>query len=333
MAWSLLDSDTTSFADGNAGHAYTFPHAVSAGNLLILGVNSDTVVSTPSGYTVAVSDVGNQGAYVFYKVAAGGETAVTVTTSGDHATALSFLRYSGSTATPLDQVTAVRVINNDTPQASPTVSPSALAGTGELAVLYGMGHHSQSATAISGVTASTGYTVLLTTPVSGGLNTTPASCHFVIAKTTATGSESPSVSWSGALFQDRTALFVSFILAATEIDVDPSSIASAEAFGTPVVTLGVAPPWTLITDVVTDYHASPNPFRPFRPSNRLRYRIGIGATMLRIGGIWRTIITPSLEIIATADKVYYGGRIYAITAAEAMQLIEQGFGDHVSQGD
>lgn len=238
MSWSLLDSNTAIFTDGNAGHAFTFPGAASAGDLLVVGVNSDTTVTTPSGYTAAQTDVGNQGCYVFYKVAAGGETAVTITTSGDHETALSFLRYSGATATPGDQVAVTRIINNDIPQASPTVSPSALTGSGELCLLYGMVHHSQSATAVTGVTASSGYTTLLETAASGGLNTTAASKHFVIGRTDGSGSQSPSVSWSGGLFQDRTAIFVSFISGTQTLS--PSGIASAEAFGSLTLTGGGA---------------------------------------------------------------------------------------------
>lgn len=328
MAWSLSDSATTTFADGGSGHVYTFPHAATATDLLVLGVNSDTTVSTPSGWTLSTSDVAHMGAYVFHKYATGGETSVTVTTSGNFQTALSFLRYADPDPSPLDKVATAHVLDNDIPQASPSVAPASIAGADDLCLLFGMVHHSVSATAVSGVTASTGYTVLLTTAVAGGLNSTSSTAHFVIGRTGGTGLQTPVVSWSGGLFQDITSLFVSF-LPGPQV-VAPPSIASAEAVSEPVVT-ETATNWTLVTEHVTDYHASPDPFRPWRPSNRLRYRIGIGDSMLRIGGIWRAVDSPSIELQATADRVYFGGRIYTIPSDEATQLIEQGFGDLVSE--
>lgn len=352
MSWTLLDSDTATFADGNAGHTYTFPGAAAAGNLIVLGLNSNTTITTPTGYTAAETDVGNQGAYVYYKVASGGETSVSVTTSGNHNTALSFLRYSGAdTSAPLDKTADARVINNSTPQASPSVSPASLTGSNTLCLLYGMVHNSGSATAISGVTASTGYTSLLTTSASGGLNSATAALHFVIGRTDGSGLQTPSVSWSGGAWENRTAIFVSFILGGAQT-VTTNSVASAESFGSPTVTGGgailispgsiaseeafgtasvhrLADDWTLTTDYPVDYHQSPDPFRPWRPGNRLRYRIGIGGSFLRIGGVWRVANEPSVELLATAEKAYAGGRIHTISADEAMQLIDQGFEDYV----
>lgn len=125
----------------------------------------------------------------------------------------------------------------------------------------------------------------------------------------------------------------SVTLAVGQGTIAPTGIASGEAFGLALVVRGTSTAWTLTTDVVGGYYSSPNPLRPFRPENRLRYRISIGATMLRIGGIWRAVVDPSNEQIAQADRVYRGGRIITITAAEAAQLISQGFSDHVRQGE
>jgi hypothetical protein len=50
-----------------------------AGNTLLVVVNSDATVNTPSGYTPLVSSIHNAGCYLFGKVAAGSETGVTAT--------------------------------------------------------------------------------------------------------------------------------------------------------------------------------------------------------------------------------------------------------------
>jgi hypothetical protein len=328
MAWSLSDSATTTFADGNAGHVYTFPHAAVAGDLLIFGVNSDTTVSTPSGYTLATSDVAHMGAYVFYKVAAGGETTVTLTTAGNFQAAMSFLRYAGADPAPGDQVAHTRVLDQDIPQASPAVAPASISGADDLCLLFGMAHHSVSSTAVAGVTASAGYSVLLTTAAAGGLNATSSTMHFVIGRTGGTGLQTPQVSWTGGTFQDITSLFVSFLPGPQT--VSPTGIASAESVGAPDITT-TATSFTLVTETVTEYHVSPDPFRSPTPSNRLRYRIGIGASLLRIGGVWRAVTGPSEELLATADLYYRGGRFYTITSDIAVTLIAQGFGSLVTE--
>lgn len=136
MTWTLADQGGAALNTAGAGTAFTFPGgAASAGDLLIVGISSDTVLgATPAGWSVAVSDVGNIGTYVLYKVATGGETSVTITTSGDHQTAAGFLRYSGGTATPLDVVASARsIVSNST---TPAVTSPALAGSGELAVAF-----------------------------------------------------------------------------------------------------------------------------------------------------------------------------------------------------
>lgn len=329
MAWSLQDSATTTFNDGSGGHSYSFPHAAVAGDLLILGVNSDTTVSTPSGWTLTASDVAHMGAYAFHLVAAGGETSVTITTSGNFQTAMSFLRYSGAKSSPVDKTTTAHVLDTDIPQASPAVTPASLTSADDLCLLFGMVHHSISATAISAVTASTGYAVLLTTAVAGGLNATSSTAHFVIGRTLGTGSQTPVVSWTGGQFQDITSIFVSFLPGPQPVVVS-ASITSGESVGSPTITT-TPTSWTLVTNFVQDYHASPNPFLPWRPTNRLRYRIGIGSSLLRIGGVWRAVDAPSNELAATADRVYRGGRIYTIPSSEAAELIAQGFSAQVSE--
>lgn len=193
MSWTLLDSGVAAFADGNAGHVYSFPAgAASAGDLLVLAVSSDTVMSTPSGWSVAVSDVHNIGAYLFYKAAVGSETSITLTTSGDFATEIGFLRYSGAASVPLDVTAAAfNTVNNNT---TPAATTGTLASTGELAVaaacLGGMGGGTPNTP-----TWSTGYTNHLDGQTAG---TSGADQHLFVAdrRDAGTAAESPSCTWS-----------------------------------------------------------------------------------------------------------------------------------------
>lgn len=209
MAFTLLDSGTVGFSDGNTGHTYAFPGgAASAGDLLVLPVSSDTVVSTPPGYSVAAADVHNIGAYLFFKVAAGGETGVVVTTSGNFPTELGFLRYSGATPTPFDvSAMAFNLVATNT---TPAVSTPALAGTGELVIaaacLGGLGGGSPNTPVWSA-----GYTNRLDgqTPGTGGTDQ-----HlFVSDRYDGSGVQSPSCTWTSNS-NNQTILVAAFTPAA-----------------------------------------------------------------------------------------------------------------------
>lgn len=214
MVWSLLDSGTAVFADGNAGHLFTYPGGTPATNdLLLLCVASDTVVTTPLGWTLQnanSSDVQQMGAYFYLRVAGVAEAGlVTLTTSGDHPTAIAYLRYSGNAASPFD-VNQKSAVTNTNGTATPTLPGATLAASGELCVLAVCLHGDDTGTA-TGVTPSAGYTTLLTSARQG---TSPNSAQIaIIARTDGTGSQTPSATWTNA-YKDRTALFAAFLQAA-----------------------------------------------------------------------------------------------------------------------
>lgn len=240
MPWTLLNSGTYGFADGNTGHNCAYPGGQpNTGDLLILAVASDTTVTTPTGYTLAVSDVVNQGDYLYYRKAGGSEpTSITVTTTGDFPTVVAFLRYSGADTVPLD-VTAATRTNNADAFTTPAISPSALAGTGELAVIVACCQE-PSAGAGTGPTASAGYTIRADTGLTGsGALGVQA---FVAARTDATGSETPSITWATSQYRNRTALFAAFTPAAT-VDATvtvPTAAAATAAANAPAVTADAA---------------------------------------------------------------------------------------------
>lgn len=132
------DTSTSFFTDGGGGHAITLPSTPTASNLLLLCVNSDTTVSTPSGWTLPTngSFVVQQGAYIFYKMAAGNETAVTVTTSGNFGTLVTYFEYSGNLAvSPFDKAANAQQDHGGY-ISTPSVSVTPIT-TGELLLAFG----------------------------------------------------------------------------------------------------------------------------------------------------------------------------------------------------
>lgn len=232
MPASLVAADCVGFNDGNAGHVYTYPSgAPSVGQLDCLVVSSDTVVSTPSGYSVATSFVSSAGSYFFYRFAVGGEAATTtITTSGNFNTSITWSRWD--TVTALDVAVNAHVEVNGT--TTPAVSTGTLAGTNELVIAGGCLH--SGATPLSFVYSS-GYTAL-GTPVtevgSGGFATSV--CQY---RTDAgTGSESPVITWTNNV-TDRYILVATFTTAAAPTDIDPDSAGDlAISLGAPTLTDG-----------------------------------------------------------------------------------------------
>ncbi len=112
---SLVHKYSAVVGDGTNGFSSitaTFTTAPAAGNLLIavFGESGSNNIATPSGWSVAVEYQNNSpGGAIFYKIASGSESTVTVTTSGGSSTSygmgLQLYEYSGIVGTsPLDTV-------------------------------------------------------------------------------------------------------------------------------------------------------------------------------------------------------------------------------------
>lgn len=231
MTATLIDSDAVGFADGNAGHVYNFPAgAPSVGELDILCLNSNTVIATPSGFALRVDATNAQGAYIFSRKATGGEaSSVTITTTGDENTTLTWSRWSGTDAfSDGDFVQA----NNSNDTVLPATLTGALATTGMLVVAFGALHNHDGALATSPIWINS-WTPL--EAVSQGTAGTSSSCvAFTAYKDNAgTAQETiSSVSWTNVT-RNRYALWVAFTSdAAGDQTIEPGGIATAEAFGT-----------------------------------------------------------------------------------------------------
>jgi hypothetical protein len=230
VTWTPVDSDTAGFADGNAGHVFELGSAPQAGDIDVLFVNSDTIVSTPSGWTLPTngSHVANQGAYAFYRVAAGGEgDDVTITTSGDHNCAASWSRWRGGNAF---EIAVKATVDGSTGGTTPAVSTGTLAETGELVIAGALLHRLASPEPTTPVWSS-GYTGL--TSVTQGTGN-PGCVQFVGYRTDAgTAAETPNVTWTNGAF-DRYIIVLAFTQAAggSAVSGDVSQTATAAVTAT-----------------------------------------------------------------------------------------------------
>ncbi|TDD97616.1 hypothetical protein [Actinomadura rubrisoli] len=206
----LLDSDTFPFADGNAGHLCDLGAAPAVGDLDVLCVNSDTVVTMPSGFSAATSRVANQGSYLWYRKAVGGEAAtVTITTSGNFNCQVSWSRWRGVDA--FDK-SAVAGADASAGSATPTATTAGLAATNELSIGFGAIHGAVTSSPVW----SSGYTPLSAVTQGTGVG---ASTGYVAYRTDAgTAAEAPSVSWTTPA-PDRYMLVATFTtVAATTVN-------------------------------------------------------------------------------------------------------------------
>jgi hypothetical protein len=117
-----------------------------AGNLLVAFGNSDATIATPSGFSVGDSAINNAALYVWWKIAAGGETTVTLTPSVTRPVVGAVLEYSSIAAvSPKDvSVTATGAGPTTGPVSAGTTSATSQAS--EL-VVAATGPHSFSSAA------------------------------------------------------------------------------------------------------------------------------------------------------------------------------------------
>jgi hypothetical protein len=234
MSASLNASNTFTFNDGNAGHVINLGSAPSVGQWDILCVNSDTTVSTPSGFTSSTPEVGGQGAYMFRRLAVGGEAStVTVTTAGNFDTEVGWTRWDNVNAA--DQANSVQASSSNT--TSPSVTTGTMAETNELVIAFSANHNFPGSPPASPnwTTGAAGYTNALTMSIGavGG---------FVGYSTTAgTAAEIPVVTWTNAAV-DRYMLLLTFTTL-TPSGVNPDSVTGTGALGDPTLdgTLAIVP--------------------------------------------------------------------------------------------
>lgn len=202
------------FADGNAGHACDMGSAPAVGETDVLCINSDTTVTAVAStagaaWSLAETAVTNQGSYIYYRKATGGEPAtVTVTTNGNFNTHVGWSRWSNVNA--LDTSTSTQT-NGSAGAITPVHSTGVMAESTELVVAFGALHSIGVADQNTPVW-STGFTGL-----TAGLQNAGGAGGGVIGyvgykENAGTAAEAPRVQWSGANVNDRYMLTVSFTI-------------------------------------------------------------------------------------------------------------------------
>ena len=224
----IVANDTFNFA--TSGTSCNLGSAPTVGDYDFFGVNSNTTVSTPTGFTRLDFAVNNQASYLFYRQAVGGESSsVSFTTTGDHNTVACWIRVRGVTA--LDK-NAKGVAFGSSSATSPTATTAGLVSSGQLALAF-VGVHNFSSGTPTGPTFSNSFISL--GEDSQGSGGTGAAGFYGYKEGVGTAAVSVDATWTNGAFNRDTYVVT---MEGSGLTVEPSSIASGEAFGTPFLRNG-----------------------------------------------------------------------------------------------
>lgn len=191
-----------------ASQAVTLDTGATAGNLLLVAANSDATLTAPSGFSLAESEVSTAGLYLWWKIAAGGETTFTVTPSVSDTVAMVALEYSGIAASPVD-VTA------DDSAVGSTVGPVTAGATAttaqavELVIAVTGPHSFADSAAPTSPTWTNSYTTRGSTASAHATNAINVAVFVGELVTSSAGAQSTSTSWTNSA-NDWGALIVAF---------------------------------------------------------------------------------------------------------------------------
>lgn len=228
MTWTLLDHGGVALNAAGAGTGFTFPAgAAAAGDVLNIGVSSDTFVAAPVDNLGATwfdrrDNIGNQGVYVYEKIAVGGETSVTITTTGNAQTGILFFRLNGAlSTTPADTATTA-ASEAGAFTASPSAATGTLGGVNNISIAY-VCQGGLTAGVPTGITWSTGYTTSTFAQTTGGTTGSDQQILASIRSPVGTGSENPTATWTHAV-QNVVTIVVTYVGAATVAAVPPVQV-------------------------------------------------------------------------------------------------------------
>jgi hypothetical protein len=71
--------------------------------------------------------------------------------------------------------------------------------------------------------------------------------------------------------------------------------------------------------------------QPGRPEELWFVKQKIGKTVLKKDGVWRTVMTPQEDYMATCEVVLRGGYVNHITNELATELTAAGYGDYITE--
>lgn len=220
MPGQVVTSGTFVFTDANGGHSCNLGTAPNVGEWDILCVNSNTTVSTPSGFTAEESAVTNQGAYLFSREATGGEAStVTITTSGNHNTFVGWVRLRNIGAT--DTTTSTQT-NGGAGNSTPAHSTGTLAESGETSIAFAALHSIGGLADQNTPVWSSGYTGLLNDVQGSGVTGVRGFVAYNLNAGTA--AETPSVSWSGSGVQNAYMLVITLTATGTDVALTATAV-------------------------------------------------------------------------------------------------------------
>ncbi|MEA2587695.1 MAG: hypothetical protein QOH66_622 [Actinomycetota bacterium] len=197
MAVTLVQKKGAQSAGNTSGLVVTLDAPPTPGNLLVAACNSDATVSTPAGFTLAVSAVSGQGLYIFYRVVQAGDgSSVTFAPSVADSCAGGVIEYSGLTATPLDQ-TASNTTNSSATSLATGTTPTTNQASELVIVVVGPHANNNHPWVLSSWSA--GYTSQIEEP--NGLATVgsaSSACHIGDQIVGATGAYAATGTWAPA---------------------------------------------------------------------------------------------------------------------------------------
>lgn len=227
MTWTKVAENTFAFADGaGGGHSCNLGSAPNVGEIDVFFVNSDATVSTPSGFTLPTngSRVNEQGAYGFYRIAAGGEgSTVTVVTGSNANTFVNWERWSGGASFDVAKVAGIDLTAGNT---TPALNTGTLSSANELVIACALLH------AFTNVPASPSYSSGYTAGLSGNQGTGAGGvAQFIMYRTDAgTAAENPNISWSALTnANDRYIIVLAFVKGADTVTGAVSATVTASA--------------------------------------------------------------------------------------------------------
>jgi len=186
----------------------TLDAGATAGNLLLVAANSDATLTTPSGFSLAASKVSTAGLYLWWKIAAGGETTFTTSPSVSDTVAIAALEYSGIASSPVD----VSASDASVGATAGPVTAGATASTAQATelVIALTGPHSFPDTGIpASPTWTNGYTTRASTGSSHATNSINVALFVGELVVSSVGVQSTSSSWTNGA-NDWGALIVTF---------------------------------------------------------------------------------------------------------------------------
>jgi len=190
-----------------AGDGWATP---TAGNLLAATANGDNLVSTPGGWTAGPSVVDDNAIYLFWKIAAGTESTVTLTEGGATDMISTVCEYSGATATPLDvSNTSTITVTEGTTTTNTSVTTTA---ANDLVIAVAGVYRFTATSSASAPSWTNSFANQLSQTVTGATN---RGATFLAELTAgAAGAYATSASWTGSM-TCRQELVIAFKASAT----------------------------------------------------------------------------------------------------------------------